>query len=676
MEEPVIISLDESFEECPQSAQFVLVGKILSSKILNKIGVQKVIEKAWRTEEEFSISAWKDNIYAFGFKNDDDLCRIISKGPWSVMGSLLILRKWDQSKTFSDLDFSFSPFWIQIHGLPLGFLNPKAGMEIAKSLGEVITVEEPGERGKLANFLRVRIWVDITKPLKKGFFLRRAKEEDIWISFKYERLSDFCYGCGIVGHSVNDCKEKSSLVAKKWSFDGSLRAEYAVVESIQYGDKPLPKLVYPEAKRRPVVEEGGACAGSSGGRVGALASSTNSEGDSSRGEGERTFVRTESCPGATSQVATAGAREEVENILSPRTEKISRPLGLPRQDLSSKVLAQETEHDGVGKKPINNSAQYYVEEPDSPRGFTTAQNLGLAEVMRPALLLGPERGLGSLGAGEEGLARAFSSALNLKRKISESPDREDKGKKQKNTLHEEDGDLSQLMVIGGKELNGYFQRALPQTRAKPSRGRGRRGDKSLGGSAKGRNKPPVFSEGDLVDIEVNCEDDLEAEKQGGMPCSRGRMDQFHSLMSDCEFMDLEFKGPSYTWSNNQEGESNIRIRLDRALATVEWRNLFPLAQVLHELKVGSDHCPLLVKCRVPLKKVPFMFKFESKWSTHGDCSQVIGNAWSEPIRGSDLFRLAQKLKKCKHALLDWIYSLHEDDCFILALRLIIVASGD
>lgn len=524
MEEPVIISLDESFEECPQSAQFVLVGKILSSKILNKIGVQKVIEKAWRTEEEFSISAWKDNIYAFGFKNEDDLCRIISKGPWSVMGSLLILRKWDQSKTFSDLDFSFSPFWIQIHGLPLGFLNPKAGMEIAKSLGEVITVEEPGERGKLANFLRVRIWVDITKPLKKGFFLRRAKEEDIWISFKYERLSDFCYGCGIVGHSVNDCKEKSSLVAKKWSFDGSLRAEYAVVESIQYGDKPLPKLVYPEAKRRPVVEEGGACAGSSGGRVGALASSTNSEGDSSRGEGERTFVRTESCPGATSQVETAGAREEVENILSPRTEKISRPLGLPRQDLSSNVLAQETEHDGVREKPINNSAQYYVEEPDSPRGFTTAQNLGLAEVMRPALLLGPERGLGSLGAGEEGLARAFSSALNLKRKISESPDREDKGKKQKNTLHEKDGDLSQLMVIGGEELNGYFQRALPQTRAKPSRGRGRRGGKSLGGSANGRNKPPVFSEGDLVDIEVNCEDDLEVglapdesdDRMGGM----------------------------------------------------------------------------------------------------------------------------------------------------------------
>ncbi|KAF7154507.1 hypothetical protein RHSIM_Rhsim01G0139300 [Rhododendron simsii] len=157
----------------------------------------------------------------------------------------------------------------------------------------------------------------------------------------------------------------------------------------------------------------------------------------------------------------------------------------------------------------------------------------------------------------------------------------------------------------------------------------------------------------------------QAEKQGGMPCSRGRMGQFHSLMSDCEFMDLEFKGPSYTWSNNQEGENNIRIRLDRAMATVEWRNLFPLAQVLHELKVGSDHCPLVVKCRVPLKKVPFIFKFEVKWTTHVDCSQVIGSAWSEPHRGSDLFRLAQKLKKCKHALMDWSKKVFGKDRMML-----------
>lgn len=171
----MIISLDDSFEDCPQNAKFVLVGKILASKTLNKTGVQKIIEKAWRTEEEFSISPWKDNVYAFGFKNEEDLCRIISKGPWSVMGAILVLRRWETGKAFKDLEFNFSPFWVQIHGLPLGFLNSKSGMVIAESLGEVIAVEDPGERGRLSNFLRVRVWLDVSKPLKKGFLLRRPK---------------------------------------------------------------------------------------------------------------------------------------------------------------------------------------------------------------------------------------------------------------------------------------------------------------------------------------------------------------------------------------------------------------------------------------------------------------------------------------------------------------------
>lgn len=271
MEEPLIISLDDSFEECPQKAKFVLVGKILASKTLNKVGVQKIVEKAWRTEEGFSISPWRDNVYAFGFNNEEDMCRIISRGPWSVMGSLLILRRWDLKKAFSDLDFNFSPFWVQVHGLPLGFLNPKTGMVIAESLGDVIAVEDPCEKGSMTNFLRVRVWLDVSKPLKRGFFLRRPNEEDIWVHFKFERLSDFCYGCGLVSHTVNECMDKRSFDSKSWSFDGSLRAQNAVIDTIQYGTNPIPKLVYPEKKMRVDRDEGGACIGNSEASVGRIA---------------------------------------------------------------------------------------------------------------------------------------------------------------------------------------------------------------------------------------------------------------------------------------------------------------------------------------------------------------------------------------------------------------------
>ncbi|KAH7857565.1 hypothetical protein Vadar_014063 [Vaccinium darrowii] len=51
------------------------------------------------------------------------------------------------------------------------------------------------------------------------------------------------------------------------------------------------------------------------------------------------------------------------------------------------------------------------------------------------------------------------------------------------------------------------------------------------------------------------------EKQGGNECNRARIEQFQQMLSDCDFMDLEFKGQAYTWSNNQGGANNIRDAL-------------------------------------------------------------------------------------------------------------------
>lgn len=125
------------------------------------------------------------------------------------------------------------------------------------------------------------------------------------------------------------------------------------------------------------------------------------------------------------------------------------------------------------------------------------------------------------------------------------------------------------------------------------------------------------------------------------------------MMTECEFMDLEFKGPNYTWSNNQKGSNNIRIRLDRAMANVDWHNLFPLAQVVHELRVASNHCPVVIHSRIPLNRVPYSFKFESKWTTHPECKELITKEWEVHQRGSDMFSLVQKLKRCKEALVKW-----------------------
>jgi hypothetical protein len=39
---------------------------------------------------------------------------------------------------------------------------------------------------------------------------------------------------------------------------------------------------------------------------------------------------------------------------------------------------------------------------------------------------------------------------------------------------------------------------------------------------------------------------------------------FQEVVADCSFTDLGFSGLLYTWDNKQDGDWNVKVRLDRA----------------------------------------------------------------------------------------------------------------
>lgn len=44
--------------------------------------------------------------------------------------------------------------------------------------------------------MRVRVSIDISLPLCFGRVLSLKDKSDVWVNFKYERLSNICYWCG------------------------------------------------------------------------------------------------------------------------------------------------------------------------------------------------------------------------------------------------------------------------------------------------------------------------------------------------------------------------------------------------------------------------------------------------------------------------------------------------
>ena len=111
----------------------------------------------------------------------------------------------------------------------------------------------------------------------------------------------------------------------------------------------------------------------------------------------------------------------------------------------------------------------------------------------------------------------------------------------------------------------------------------------------------------------------------------------------------------FTWTNGRD--DLVQEWLDRACATIEWRDKFAQVQVTHLEASYSDHSPILVTTHIRphttlRKKIPH--RFEEIWATHPDCENIIQVAWDSIVpNGSPMVRLFEKIKRCCFALVDW-----------------------
>jgi len=100
--------------------------------------------------------------------------------------------------------------------------------DIVAAAGEVVGNEENNDDYEGSQFMRVRVSVDITKPLCRGRKIGLSNGDDSWVSFKYERLPNLCYWCGRLTHHDKKCslwlKRKGSMKEGDKQFGSWLRA--------------------------------------------------------------------------------------------------------------------------------------------------------------------------------------------------------------------------------------------------------------------------------------------------------------------------------------------------------------------------------------------------------------------------------------------------------------------
>ncbi|XP_038710923.1 uncharacterized protein LOC120005387 [Tripterygium wilfordii] len=191
--------------------RFSLLGRLLSSRSFNQEALFNTMRTIWKPVKGLEISIVGENLFLFRFFAKGDLNKVIEGSSWTFDKNPLLLTKYDGNLRMCDVAFDTLQIWVRFYNIPFKMMNEIVMLQIGAAMGEVVRVDLDRNGYGWGEFLRVRINVHVSKPLKRVVMVSGEEgEEAIRVGIQFEQLPNFCYHCGMIGHVERDCESVSS----------------------------------------------------------------------------------------------------------------------------------------------------------------------------------------------------------------------------------------------------------------------------------------------------------------------------------------------------------------------------------------------------------------------------------------------------------------------------------
>lgn len=188
--------------------------------------IGRTLRAVWKTHKSFDIRQVGNHLFLFIFELVNNAKRVLTNEQWSFDKHLVLFRRMEGTRFVRNLNFTTIKFWVQLHGLPVNRLDIPTAIQIGKTIG-VVSCHGHETKMIALDFLRVRVEVNVSKPLCKGRQVILEDDEEVWVSFSYEKLPNFCNWCGMVCHDDKDydiwLSSKRSLSINSQEFGAWMR---------------------------------------------------------------------------------------------------------------------------------------------------------------------------------------------------------------------------------------------------------------------------------------------------------------------------------------------------------------------------------------------------------------------------------------------------------------------
>ncbi|KAH7841895.1 hypothetical protein Vadar_013209 [Vaccinium darrowii] len=655
-----------------------LVGKLLTKRGFSRAALKDTMRKVWGSPEGLRMVDVGENLFHFRFVNEMDLQRVVNGDPWCFDNMLLLLRRWEAGLKADTVVFNEIDFWIQLWGLPFEYISPEIGGEIGRRIGTVLEVNKVIEKGDWGRYVRVRVRIPLNRPLRRGGNVVLGEGLKCWVDYKYERLPLFCHYCGLIDHEIQECSVKSKDVMEGYVKENSYGPWMAAASSFRRGYKWKERDQGNQRRWRGEAVNSGS--------LGTAVAAGDRVGDEIwDGQLRKDKVAMESRDsrlievGNDTVVAINGKQFRMGELIPDFSVNCS---GTKTCDMVNSRPSLEGESGGItgvgvslgqpfqeGQMHINNSLTVGM----GSDGLRRDERAGPIFSFGSTKPLGNDVALGSTGPNNlmgghvldvpkvwhlEKSGRVLPSSLRG-RSRGRKPGPISKKKVSISDVSKEDGEAGTCYQIVGKrrletlDSDGLAKQAVDQRRCRftgvyaPNSTQGRRVLwEELGHTANASDVDWLVG-GDFNAI-------LHAdEKLGGTQRQEWELTDFQQFVQQSNLIDLGYVGYPFTWNNRRVGRDNVRVRLDRFLASPSWRIQYPNAAVNHLQPGGSDHCPLLLKSMVHVEKLKHRFIFYKRWGGNANCGSIIRQAWGVCIQGAKWFQIHQKIKACRFGLIQW-----------------------